>query len=181
MNRTKLSFTILIAAFAGLSILASCHREKILKKDQVATIMFELFVADEYAKTYVDINKAADSILLYQHVFDKHECTLEDYQRSIKHYLSDDKAYSYILKTATQMANDSAKAAIRFMNTEKTGLYFPVPFKAPTMMKTNDDWWNKDIRGEKIRYDKFFQELQKIMVKEKPAPQKIEEPQFIAR
>ena len=91
MNRTfKISVTILWT----LSVLFACTKEKILRKDQVATIMYQLFVADEYAKTYSEINLAADSILLYQHVFEKNGCTLEDYQRSIKHYLQDEKAFT---------------------------------------------------------------------------------------
>ena len=166
IKRNKIFPYILLLMTAAMSLSTACRRERILGKDEVANIMFEIFLADEYAKTYNTVNKAADSILLYQHVFDKHGCTLEDYQRSIKHYLSDEKAYSYILETATSIAREASKAAAKEMNEEKPSLYFPVPFKYPSRTGNVDDWWNKDFRGERITLDKFYRELKNIMVKD---------------
>ena len=155
------------ALLAGCFITLSCSRSGILSKDKVANIMYEMFVADEYAKTYPEVNLAADSLLLFQHIFDKYGCTLEDYQKSIRHYLSDDKAYNYILKTATQIAKDSAKAAEKDLNSERRGLYYTIPYKAPEMINAVNDWWNRDFRGERLRYGQFYNQLKKVLIKEK--------------
>ena len=172
IKRSKLFQYILLLTLSVMTVSTACNRERILSKDKVANIMFELFVADDYAKTYTPINKAADSILLYQHVFDKYGCSLEDYQRSIRHYLTDEKAYAYILETATNIARDSSKLAAKELNKEKPALYFPVPYKYPAVTHTVNDWWNRDFRGDRIRYDKFFTELQNIMVKEESSGRK---------
>ena len=176
MNRTfKISVTILWT----LSVLFACTKEKILRKDQVATIMYQLFVADEYAKTYSEINLAADSILLYQHVFEKNGCTLEDYQRSIKHYLQDEKAYTYILDKATEIAKDSSAAASKDFDTGRHGLYFTVPYIAPIGINAPDDWWNKNFQGDRFVTGQFYKNLQRVLVKQKKAEKKdVEEPKM---
>ena len=163
MNRgTKILKTLLLvlAAFAFIR----CG-ERILGKDKVANIMYDMFVVDEYAKTYNEVNLAADSILLYQHIFEKYGCTLEDYQRSIRHYLQDEKDFIYILDAATRMAKVNASKESKILTQEKPRLYFPIPFKAPVISNL-DGWWNKNLQGERIRREKFFEELQKVMVKE---------------
>ena len=165
MNRGMKIFQILLLAFAVFAF-SRCG-ERILSKDKVADIMYEMFVVDEYAKTYTEVNLAADSILLYQHIFDKYGCTLEDYQRSIRHYLQDEKEFTYILDRATVTARDNAAEAGKLMGQDKPRLYFPVPYKAPDFRATVNDWWNKNLQGEKIQRDKFYQEMRRIQVIEK--------------
>lgn len=165
MNKGIKIFQILLLAFA-VFVFSRCG-ERILSKDKVADIMYDMFVVDEYAKTYSEVSLAADSILLYQHIFDKYGCTLEDYQRSIRHYLQDEKAFTYILDKATSTAKREASKASKLVGQEKVKLYFPVPYKAPDYRSTIDDWWNKNIQGERIQRDKFYQEMRRIMVTEK--------------
>ena len=165
MNKGIKILQILMLVFALAAI--SCTGRKILSKDKVANIMYEMYVVDQYAKTYSDVNLAADSILIYQHIFEKYGCTLEDYQRSIRHYLTDEKAFVAILEKATQTARTNASEANKLIGQEKVKLYFPVPYKAPDRRATMDDWWNKNIQGERIQRDKFYQEIRRIMVTEK--------------
>ena len=180
MNRRTVFQNLMLPAFAAALLLISCGRSAILKKDTVSNIMYEIFVADEYARTYSYVNLAADSVLLYQHIFDKYGCTLEDYQRSVKYYLSDDKAFTQILKTATEIARVNAKTAEKELNTEKHGLYFNIPYKLPEMLHPVDDWWSKDIRGERLRYGQFYANLKRVLVKKTPEPVKTE-PKFIPK
>ena len=164
MNRGIKIFQILLLGFAVFTF-SRCG-ERILSKDKVADIMYEMFVVDEYAKTYSEVNLAADSILLYQHIFDKYGCTLEDYQRSIRHYLQDEKDFTYILDKATVTARNKASEASKLLGQDKPKLYFPVPFKAPDLRSTVNDWWNRNLQGERIQRDKFYQEMKRIQVAE---------------
>ena len=52
IKRNKLFPYILLLMTAAMSLSTACRRERILGKDEVANIMFEIFLADEYAKTY---------------------------------------------------------------------------------------------------------------------------------
>ena len=115
MNKeSKILHHIAVAvALVAVIISSGCRKRGILSKNDVADIMYQMFVADEYAKKYPNVSKAADSLLLYQHIFDKYDCSLEDYRNSIKHYIVDEKAYTYILKRAVQTAKDSANQANR--------------------------------------------------------------------
>ncbi len=137
--------------------LCSCNKKKILGKNEVATIMYEMFLADQYAKTYTEIGSAADSVLLYQHVFEKHSCTLQDYQEALRHYLPDQKAYSYILKRATLIAKDSSTQANKALEMVKQiKLYFPVPFLVSDELFDHNHWWTKTIDGQDIPDTKFI-------------------------
>ncbi len=119
--------------------------------------MYEMFVADQYAKTYTEIGSAADSILLYQHIFEKHSCTLQDYQEALRHYLPDQKAYSHILKRATLIAKDSSMQANKDLEMIKQiKLYFPVPFLVADELLNHNNWWAKTIDGQDIPDTKFI-------------------------
>ena len=148
-----------MAAFAAVS----CHKKGILPKDDVADIMYRMFVVDEYAKKYFPVNQAADTLLLYQHIFDEYNCTLEDYRNSIRHYIPDEKAYTYILKRAVQMAKDSASQATKELNMDRPkGTIVRVPDLAPGVEVQKDEWWNKRLDGSEAGKGGFYEDIKEI-------------------
>ena len=168
MNKqSKILHHIVVAAALVAVILSyGCRKKGILPKDDVADIMYQMFVADEYAKKYPDINKAADSLLLYQHIFDKYDCSLEDYRNSIKHYIADEKAYTYILKRAVQTAKDSSSKANKELVRERPhGIIVQVPNLAPGVEVEKDRWWERRIDGSYAPKGGFYEDLMNIIRK----------------
>lgn len=89
-----------LLAFCAAVALGGCSKGKILSKQTVAEIHADIYVADQYIKINQDVNSLADTTLVYNAIFEHYGCTLEDYQRSVKHYIATDKAYPEILDIA---------------------------------------------------------------------------------
>lgn len=165
MNKQSKILHLALAAVALAAALAasSCHKKGILPKDDVADIMYRMFVADEYSKKYFPVNQAADTLLLYQHIFDEYNCTLEDYRNSIRHYISDEKTYTYILERAVQTAKDSASKANKELNMDRPkGTIVRVPDLAPGVEVQKDEWWTKRIDGIEAPKGSFYDYLKGI-------------------
>ncbi|MBR6465435.1 MAG: DUF4296 domain-containing protein [Bacteroidales bacterium] len=163
MNKeSKILHHIAVAvALVAVIISSGCRKRGILSKNDVADIMYQMFVADEYAKKYPNVSKAADSLLLYQHIFDKYDCSLEDYRNSIKHYIVDEKAYTYILKRAVQTAKDSANQANRDLTKERPhGVIVQVPNLSPGIEVQKDRWWEREVDGTYAHETSFYTDLQ---------------------
>ncbi|MBP5692648.1 MAG: DUF4296 domain-containing protein [Bacteroidales bacterium] len=165
MNKQSKILHIVAAAVALAASLAasSCHKKGILPKDDVADIMYRMFVVDEYAKKYFPVNQAADTMLLYQHIFDEYNCTLEDYRNSIRYYIPDEKAYSYILDRAVRTAQDSASKANKELNMDRPkGTIVRVPDLAPGVEVQKEEWWTKRIDGNEAPKGSFHDYLEGI-------------------
>ena len=153
----------LVVALAALLCTWSCRKRGILSKDDVSSIMFEMFVADEYAKKYPQVNKAADSLLLYQHIFDRYGCSLEDYRNSIRYYIQDEKAYTYILKRAVQIAKDSSSSANRELSREVPhGIIVQIPYLSEGVEVPKDEWWARLVDGTYPITERFHDRMKRI-------------------
>ena len=155
----------LAVALVALLIASGCRKKGILSKNDVADIMFQMFVADEYAKKYPNVSKAADSLLLYQHIFDRYNCTLDDYRNSIKYYIADEKAYTYILKRAVQTAKDSSAQANKELSRERPrGIVVKIPYLSPGVEVQKDRWWERKMDGNYPETTSFYQDLRKRII-----------------
>lgn len=154
---------VLAAALTALLCTGSCRKKGILPKDDVSSIMYEMFVADEYAKKYTQVSKAADSLLLYQHIFDRYGCSLDDYRNSIRYYIADEKAYTYILKRAVQIAKDSASQANRDLSREiPHGITAMIPYPSEGMEVPKDEWWSRLPDGSYPITERFHDRVKRI-------------------
>lgn len=162
MNRFYRTLVCVALLSAALLTLTGCHKRGILSKNKVARIMVDLYVCDSYAKAYAEVNLAADSILLYKHVFDKYNTTLEQYQNSLSYYLPDKKAYTAIL----QKASDIAKRESERLRNEKVvpGLKVKIPFPASFEEDNplNNKWWERRLDGSGIVIVSFHDNLKEI-------------------
>lgn len=166
MNKESKILHHIAVAVALIAVLLAygCRKRGILSKNDVADIMYSMFVADEYAKKYPNISKAADSLLLYQHIFDRYHCSLEDYRNSIKYYIADEKAYTYILKRAVQTAKDSASQANKDLSRERPrGLLITTPYLSPGVEVQKDRWWERKMDGTYPTQTGFYQDLQGVI------------------
>ena len=167
MNKESKILHHVAVAIALIAVLlaSGCRKKGILSKNDVADIMYQMFVVDEYAKKYPNVSKAADSLLLYQHIFDKYDCSLEDYRNSIKYYIADEKAYTYILKRAVQTAKDSSAQANRDLSKERPqGILVQVPNLSPGVEVQKDRWWERKIDGTYAQKTGFYEDLRKRII-----------------
>lgn len=104
------SIIICAAALTAAVSLTSCGNRGIIGKGKMAKIVSEVYLADEYAKMNSSVGEQADTVLLYNAVFKKYGCTLEQYRNSTMHYIADGKSYDNILKEASSILRARANA-----------------------------------------------------------------------
>lgn len=69
----------------------------------MSAILSEIYLTDAYARANDEFARQTDSVLMYKPIFEKYGCTLEEYQRSLKHYIANNDAYFKILDKAEQL------------------------------------------------------------------------------
>lgn len=84
-------FTLLVIV-TGL-IYSSCKKEDIISKSTMSQIISELYLSDEYIEQNPEYRGQTDSLRLYPGIIKKYGYTMDDYERSIKHYLEDKETY----------------------------------------------------------------------------------------
>ena len=85
--------------------LCSCSREgKVIPRNKFAKIYAEMFLSDTWlGMAPWEAREMADTTFFYAPVFEKYNCTLEDYLASVAYYLQDPDRFSRILKKAGDM------------------------------------------------------------------------------
>ncbi|HIZ87063.1 MAG TPA: DUF4296 domain-containing protein [Candidatus Coprenecus pullistercoris] len=82
------TFLIIYTAILSLMALPSCdRRDGIIPKDVMSEIYYDIYMTDEAIKTRYIFRKMADTMMLYEPIFNKYGYTTEDYNRSVEYYL----------------------------------------------------------------------------------------------
>lgn len=101
--------SILLSALMILVALTSCHKRKVLSEEKVAQIMCEIYLADQYMKLNEKVMRMGDTVLIYDAVFKKYGTTLEEYQNSIRYYISADKKFPEVATMAYDIIHTQAE------------------------------------------------------------------------
>ena len=96
--------TMGIAAVLSAMIvsLASCgKRSRVIPRGDMARIYAEMFVIDQRIYFDREARGMADSLLVYEPIFEKYGYTSDDYRQSMAHYIKDPDRYARILREST--------------------------------------------------------------------------------
>ncbi len=136
-NKIK-NICIAISSIIIIVATISCNKDKILSPDKLAKVISDIYLADQYAKTYESINKQADTSLLYQAVFELNGCTLEEYYRSVEYYLSQDNKYPEIIDKAFEIIKIEYNELSSQVTSDEYNLITP-PLKYVELKSEEDD------------------------------------------
>lgn len=91
-------------------VLSSCSKGgKVIPASKMADIYADMFLADQWISSRYSERRKADTTLFYAPIFEKYGYTTEDYDASVKYYVSKPDDYSKILKTAALKLDRKAK------------------------------------------------------------------------
>lgn len=77
---------------------ASCHGPRVIPRDKMADIYYEMFLVDQQVREDPDLRRQADTMLVYEGVFNRYGYDTDDYLHSVRYYLKDPERYSKILE-----------------------------------------------------------------------------------
>lgn len=94
----KRSLGILIVAAVVSTVAVSCARKaKVIPVRKMEKIYREMFLADQWVADNATRRRKADTTWFYEPIFEKYGYDVEDYRKSVDHYLSDPKRYAEML------------------------------------------------------------------------------------
>lgn len=86
---------------------AACGRKgKVIPRGKMAEIYAMMFVVDERISSDANTRRMADTLLVYEPVFEKFGYTADDYRRSMAYYIKDPDRYARILKESVVILED---------------------------------------------------------------------------
>ncbi len=96
MKRLPVAFLCL--ALALLSLCCCSRKGKVIPRDDMADIYYDMFVADQWLQDHREFRETADTTLFYEALFRRHGYSTADYFRSVQHYMRDPKRYSRMMQ-----------------------------------------------------------------------------------
>ena len=80
----KFLHIILVAAVA-----VSCLGPRVIPRDKLAQIYYDMFMADQQLREIPSLRQQADTMLVYEAVFNRYGYDTDDYLHSVRYYLKD--------------------------------------------------------------------------------------------
>lgn len=101
----------IVSAVMALSVMAvSCgDRAKVIPRGKLAKIYAEMFIADQWAYSDFQNRRMADTLLVYEPIFEKYGFTSDDYRKSMEYYIKDPDRYARILRVSSVIIEDRIK------------------------------------------------------------------------
>ena len=100
-------------------LLLCCNKEEnIIPRKEFTYIVRDMYLADQYLEFHEKFRAQADTLILYEGIFNKYGYTYDDYQRSIKHYLQDGDVMYKIHVKAKQLLIDERDEVKRLIAIE---------------------------------------------------------------
>lgn len=103
-----------------LAAVVGCGEKGVINKHTMASIVAEMYLADQYIERNPDMRGQTDSLAVYPAVIQRNGHTVEEYIASVKYYLQRDDEYNKILKSAmTSMEEYANELDVEIKRLEK--------------------------------------------------------------
>ena len=82
----------------------SCARKgRVLSEQKMASLYVDMFLADQWLRNHTELRKQADTTDFFAPVFEKHHCSFEDYDASLRYYSSNPEKFSQVMILACEV------------------------------------------------------------------------------
>ena len=103
----------ILAALFVLLILSSCQSgPKRIPRGKMVDIYQEMFLQDEVIRANQDIRKRADTVLVYEGIFEKYGYNTDDYLYSMQYYLRDPDRMAKIMNEVNLRLSKAAREMV---------------------------------------------------------------------
>ena len=78
-----------IAALLLVAVTLSCRGPRLIPRDKMEAIYYDMFMADQQIRNDMALRRQADTMLVYEAVFNRYGYDTDDYLYSVQTYLKD--------------------------------------------------------------------------------------------
>lgn len=156
MKKYFLFLTLLMA------LLASCKQEDVIPEEDMKKILYDLYFLDGYVQDTPDVLFQADSVFVYEPVFNKYGYTGEDMVKALKYYISDVEVYIAIVKDVRTMLAETEEKLASLPNDEEQ-LQEPESQEIRMQSESTD---SSTVKREKKRFRQSERKIEKRKMKE---------------
>ena len=96
--------------FLLVAVAVSCRGPRVIPRDKMADIYYDMFMADQQVRQEPLLREQADTMLVYEAVFNRYGYDTDDYLYSVREYLKDPERFAKILETVTGRLQGDAEA-----------------------------------------------------------------------
>ena len=93
-----------------VAVAVSCHGPRVIPRDELAQIYYDMFMADQQVRDDPTLRQQADTMLVYETVFNRYGYDTDDYLYSVRYYLKDPERFSKTLEEVSERLQGEAEA-----------------------------------------------------------------------
>ena len=101
----------LAAAAVVLLAALSCEGPKRIPRDKMEEIYVDMFLADQRTRSDLDLRNRADTMLVYEAVFEKYGYDTDDFLYSVDYYLRDPERFAKMAQDVVDRLTEGAQQA----------------------------------------------------------------------
>ena len=99
-----------IALLLLVVAVAACHGPRVIPRAKLVDIYCDMFMADQQVRANDTPQRAMDSLLVYEAVFQKYGYDTDDYMHSLRHYLKDPERFAKVFEEVASRLEGQAKS-----------------------------------------------------------------------
>lgn len=123
MPRTGTTVALLLLSFV-LAVTSCSKGGRVLSEHKMELLYADMFLADQWLCDHPQYRSTADTTLFFDPIFEKHNITFEDYDASLKYYVSNPELLAEITQKASarlqKMADSMNKEVERLAEIDRT-------------------------------------------------------------
>ena len=123
MPRTGTTVALLLLSFV-LAVTSCSKGGRVLSEHKMELLYADMFLADQWLRDHPQYRSVADTTLFFDPIFEKHNITFEDYDASLKYYVSNPEVLAEITQKASarlqKMADRINKEVERLAEIDRT-------------------------------------------------------------
>lgn len=93
-----------------LAVAVSCQGPRVIPRGKMADIYYDMFMADQQIREDQVLRNQADTMLVYEAVFNRYGYDTDDYMLSVRHYLKDPERFSKLMQAVADRLQANADA-----------------------------------------------------------------------
>ena len=93
-----------------LAVAVSCRGPRVIPRGKLADVYYDLFLAEQQVRDDPLLYSQADTMLVYEAVFNRHGYDTDDYLHSIRYYLKDPERFGKMMQSVAERLENDAKS-----------------------------------------------------------------------
>ena len=154
------TFIKVLCFLLAVSLVQGCREEGIIGEKDMALLISEMYLVDQFLEVNPSLKLQADSMLVYPVIMEKHGFTVEMYEKSMNYYMQEGESYNNILKDAKDLLTARQKTLKRLIKETQD----------KQAMSELHVWWAIDsarsVKPEEFLYDKLLRGVRWMVLRD---------------